>query len=62
MVVRGQDRPVPQDAERRWNADEKGDFELLEIFSDAEQRLMAGFFNDWIAKKTLKHLVYSQRS
>jgi hypothetical protein len=29
------------DAHRRWNADKKGDFRLLEICSDAEQRLLA---------------------
>jgi hypothetical protein len=49
------------DAQRRWD-DEKVSFRLLAIFSDAEQRLMAGFFDGWIAKKTLKHLVYSQHS
>jgi hypothetical protein len=27
------------DAKRRWNANEKGDFRLLEICSDAEQKL-----------------------
>jgi hypothetical protein len=50
------------DAERRWNADEKGDFRLLAIFSDAEQRLMAGFFEGWIANMRLKHLAYLQGS
>ena len=41
-------------AERRWDADEKVDFRLLEIFSDAEQRLMMGFFEGWIATKDVE--------
>jgi len=47
------------DAQRRWNADEKGDFKLLEICSDAEQRLVAAFFVGWIAEMRLKNLAYS---
>jgi hypothetical protein len=50
------------DAQRRWSADRDGDFKLFEVCSDAEQRLVAGFFEGWFAKKTLKHLVYSQGS
>jgi hypothetical protein len=47
------------DAQRRWNADEKGDFTLLEVCSDAEQRLLAAFYDGWIANMRLKNLVYS---
>jgi hypothetical protein len=47
------------DAQRRWNADEKGDFKLLEVCSNAEQQLMAGFFHGWIANMRLKNLAYS---
>jgi hypothetical protein len=47
------------DAQRRWNADEKGDLKLLEICSDAEQRLVAAFFVGWIAEMRLKNLAYS---
>ena len=32
------------DAQRRWNADERGDFRLLEICSDAEHQLLAAFY------------------
>jgi hypothetical protein len=38
---------------------EKGDFRLLEVCTDAEQRLMAGFFNGWIANMRLKNLAYA---
>jgi hypothetical protein len=47
------------DAQRRWNADEKGDFKLLEICSDAEQRLVAAFFVGWIAEMRVKNFAYS---
>jgi hypothetical protein len=47
------------DAQRRWNADEKGDFKLLEVCSNAEQQLMASFFHGWIANMILKNLAYS---
>jgi hypothetical protein len=47
------------DAQRRWNADEKGDFNLLEVCSNAEQQLMASFFHCWIANMRLKNLAYS---
>lgn len=47
------------DAQRRWNADQKGDFRLLEVCSDAEQRLLAAFFEGWIANMRLKNLAYS---
>ena len=47
------------DAQSRWNADEKGDFRLLEVCSDAEQRLLAAFYDGWIANTRLKNLVYS---
>jgi hypothetical protein len=47
------------DAQRRWNADERGDFRLLEICSDAEQQLLAAFFEGWIANMQLKNLAYS---
>ena len=47
------------DAQRRWNADEKGDLKLLEICSDAEQHLVAAFFVGWIADMRLKNLAYS---
>lgn len=33
------------DAQRRWNADEKGDFKLLEICSNAERQLLAAFYD-----------------
>jgi hypothetical protein len=46
------------DAQRRWNADEKGDFRLLEV-CNAEQQLLAAFFDGWIANMRLKNLVYS---
>jgi hypothetical protein len=46
------------DAQRRWNADEKGDFKLLEVCSDAEQ-LLAVFFEGWKANTRLKNLFYS---
>jgi hypothetical protein len=32
------------DAQRRWNADQKRDFMPLEVWSTAEQRLLAAFF------------------
>lgn len=47
------------DAQRRWNANQDGDFTLLEVCSNAEQRLMAGFFDGWIADMSLKNLAYS---
>jgi hypothetical protein len=47
------------DAQRRWNADEKGDFKLLEVCCNAEQQLMASFFHGWIANMRLKNLAYS---
>ncbi|HWY59758.1 MAG TPA: hypothetical protein VNZ03_35170 [Terriglobales bacterium] len=47
------------DAQRRWNADRKGDFRLLEVCSDAEQRLLATFFEGWIANMRTKNLAYS---
>jgi hypothetical protein len=47
------------DAQRRWNADEKGEFRLLEVCSDAEQQLLAAFFDGWKANMRLKNLVYS---
>jgi hypothetical protein len=47
------------DAQRRWNADEKGDLKLLEICSDTEQSLVAAFFVGWIADMRLKNLAYS---
>jgi hypothetical protein len=47
------------DAQRRWNADEKGDFTLLEICSNAEQQLLAAFYDGWIANMRFKNLVYS---
>jgi hypothetical protein len=47
------------DAQRRWNADQKGDFRLLEVSSDAEQQLLAAFYDGWIANMRLKNLVYS---
>ena len=47
------------DAQRRWNADEKGDFRLLEVCSDAEQQLLAAFYDGWKANMRLKNLVYS---
>jgi hypothetical protein len=47
------------DAQQRWNADEKGDFTLLEICSNAEQQLLAAFYDGWIANMRLKNLVYS---
>jgi hypothetical protein len=47
------------DAQRRWNADEKGDLTLLEICSNAEQQLLAAFYDGWIANMRLKNLVYS---
>jgi len=47
------------DAQRRWNADEKGDFRLLEVCSDAEQQLLAAFFDGWKANMRFKNLVYS---
>ncbi len=47
------------DAQRRLNADEKGDFKLLEVCSDAEQKLLAAFYEDWKANMRLKNLVYS---
>jgi hypothetical protein len=47
------------DAQRRWNADEKGDFGLLEVCSHAEQQLLAAFCDGWIANMRLKNLVYS---
>jgi hypothetical protein len=34
------------DAQRRWNTHQDGDFKLLEVCTDAEQRLMAGFFEE----------------
>jgi len=46
-------------AQRRWNAYEKGDFRLLEVCSDAEQRLMASFFDNWSANMSLRNLAYS---
>jgi hypothetical protein len=47
------------DAERRWNADEKGDFKLLEICSNAEHQLLAAFYDGWKANMRFKNLVYS---
>jgi hypothetical protein len=47
------------DAQRRWNADVKGDFTLLEVCSDAEQQLLAAFYDGWKANMRLKNLVYS---
>lgn len=47
------------DAQRRWNADEKGDFKLLEICSNAEQQLLAAFYDGWKANMRFKNLVYS---
>jgi hypothetical protein len=47
------------DAQRPWNADEKGDLKLLQICSDAEERLVAAFFVGWIADMRLKNLTYS---
>jgi hypothetical protein len=47
------------DAQRRWNADEKGDFKLLEICSDAEHQLLAAFYEGWKANMRFKNLVYS---
>jgi hypothetical protein len=47
------------DAKRRWNADEKGDFNRLEICSEAEQKLLAAFFDGWKANLRLKNLDYS---
>ena len=47
------------DAQRRWNADEKGDLKLLEICSDAEQRLVAAFFVGWIADMRPREPRYS---
>jgi hypothetical protein len=46
------------DALRRWNADEKGDLKLLEIRSDAQQRLVAAFFVGLIADMKLKNFAY----
>ena len=54
----GAAQPEFLDARRRWNADEKGDLNLLEICSDAEQRLVAAFFVGWIADMRLKNLAY----
>ncbi|MGA7634261.1 MAG: hypothetical protein WCB11_26135 [Terriglobales bacterium] len=47
------------DAQRRWNADQDGDFKLLEVCSNAEQRLLAAFFEGWIANMRLNNLAYS---
>jgi hypothetical protein len=47
------------DAQRRWNADEEGEFSLLEICSNAEQKLLAAFYDGWKANMRLKNLVYS---
>ena len=47
------------DAQRRWNADEKGDFTLLEVCSNAEQQLLAAFFDGWKGNMRFKNLVYS---
>lgn len=47
------------DAQRRWNADEKGDFSLLEVCSDAEQQLLGAFYEGWKANTRLKNLVDS---
>jgi hypothetical protein len=47
------------DAQRRWNTDEKGDFKLLEICSDAEHQLLAAFYEGWKANMRFKNLVYS---
>lgn len=47
------------DAQRRWNADEKGDFKLLEVCSNAEQQLLAAFYEGWVANMRLKNLAYS---
>ena len=44
------------DVQRRWNADEKGDFKMLEIYIHAEQRLVAAF--RWI-DMSLKNLAHS---
>jgi len=47
------------DAQRRWKADEKGDFRLLKVCSDAEQQLLAAFYDGWNANMRFKNLVYS---
>jgi hypothetical protein len=47
------------DAQRRWSADQDGDFKLLEVCGNAEQELMASFFQGWIANMSLKNLAYS---
>src|SRR5579872_4452600 len=36
-------------AQRAGTPDQKGDFRLLEVSSDAEQRLLAAFFDGWVA-------------
>ena len=43
------------EAQRRWNADQKGDFMLLEVCSNAEQRPLAAFFEGWMANMRLKN-------
>jgi hypothetical protein len=47
------------DSQRRLKADQEGDFKLLEACSNAEQRLLEGFFDGWIANMRLKNLAYS---
>jgi hypothetical protein len=47
------------DAQRRWHADQDGDFTLLEVCNKAEKQLIAGFFHGWIANISLKNLAYS---
>jgi hypothetical protein len=47
------------DAQRRRNADENGDYTLLEVCCNAEQQLLAAFYDGWKANMRLKNLVYS---
>ena len=47
------------DAQRRWNTGAHRDFRLLELCSDTEQRLLAAFFDGWVANMRLKKLAYS---
>jgi hypothetical protein len=47
------------DAQRRWNADERGDFTLLEVCSNPERQLLAAFFDNWIANMRFKNLAHS---
>jgi len=46
------------DAQRRWDADEKGTSSCWRC-NHAEQRLLAAFYDGWNANMRLKNLVYS---